>query len=155
MSGEIRVANQETDDSNTLIQQFKPEDYYEQLLTFDHNCGTFGSSKYHYEKQNYCPGQNFNCKMNYEMRVEENPNPLVVFMHQMIPHHENAVNMARIALKHATAADGYDDEDLDVPGLLRDIINRQNQQIMEMKGWLSRHTQEDVSTPKFCVPPQL
>ena len=33
--------------------------------------------------------------MNYEMRVEEHSNPLVVFMHQMIPHHENAVNMAR------------------------------------------------------------
>ena len=34
-------------------------------------------------------------QMNYEMRVEEHSNPLVVFMHQMIPHHENAVNMAR------------------------------------------------------------
>ena len=36
--------------------------------------------------------------MNYEMRVEEHSNPLVVFMHQMIPHHENAVNMARYDL---------------------------------------------------------
>ena len=36
-----------------------------------------------------------NIQMNYEMRVEEHSNPLVVFMHQMIPHHENAVNMAR------------------------------------------------------------
>ena len=36
--------------------------------------------------------------MNYEMRVEEHSNPLVVFMHQMIPHHENAVNMARYNL---------------------------------------------------------
>ena len=35
--------------------------------------------------------------MNYEMRVEEHSNPLVVFMHQMIPHHENAVNMAKWA----------------------------------------------------------
>ena len=34
-------------------------------------------------------------QMNYEMRVEEHSNPLVVFMDQMIPHHENAVNMAR------------------------------------------------------------
>ena len=172
MSGEIRVNDEVTEDTNTLVQQFKPSDYYNELLSFDHKCGTFGTSKYHYEKQRYCPGQNFlckmqhnrefyqcmeaiNCKMNYEMRVEENQNPLVVFMHQMIPHHENAVNMARIALKHATAADGYGDENLDVPGLLRDIINIQNQQIMEMKGWLSRHNLEEMSIPKFCVPPQL
>ena len=33
--------------------------------------------------------------MNYEMRVEEHSSPLVVFMHQMVPHHQNAVNMAR------------------------------------------------------------
>ena len=36
-----------------------------------------------------------NIQMNYETRVEEHSSPLVVFMHQMIPHHENAVNMAR------------------------------------------------------------
>ena len=77
--------------------------------------------------------------MNYEMRVEEDPNPLVVFMHQMVPHHENAVNMARIALKHTTTAHGFDDEDLDVSGLLRDIINKQNEQIMEMEHWFLRH----------------
>jgi len=172
MSGLIRVSGQEDQETNTLVQPFRPADYYQDLLGFDHNCGTFGTSKYHHEKQKYCPGQNFlcnmqhnkefyqcmeaiNCKMNYEMRVEENQNPLVVFMHQMIPHHENAVNMARIALKHAAAADGYDDEDLDVPGLLRDIINVQNKQIMDMKHWLSRHDQDNVSAPPLCKPPQL
>ena len=122
--------------------------------------------------------------MNYEMRVEEHSNPLVVFMHQMIPHHENAVNMARyfnafyilmhcvgdnslnrtkwksfhlkfdhvhftskeeffivsfrIALKHAQSAEGFNDETLDVPALLRDIINTQNKQIQDMQGWLER-----------------
>ena len=93
--------------------------------------------------------------MNYEMRVEEHSNPLVVFMHQMIPHHENAVNMARwggrqsdyweinclfsrIALKHAKSAEGFNDEELDVPALLRDIINTQNKQIQDMQGWLER-----------------
>merc|ERR1712211_39119 len=79
------------------------------------------------------------CKMNYEMRVEEHSNPLVVFMHQMIPHHENSVNMARIALKHAKSAEGFNDEELDVPALLREIINTQNKQIQDMQGWLERY----------------
>ena len=43
----------------------------------------------------YLRRQDIRLQMNYEMRVEEHSNPLVVFMHQMIPHHENAVNMAR------------------------------------------------------------
>ena len=89
--------------------------------------------------------------MNYEMRVEEHENPLVVFMHQMIPHHENAVNMARsachqtyrshlsrIALKHAAQAEGFDDDDLDVAAFLRNIINTQNKQIQDMEAWLQR-----------------
>lgn len=33
----------------------------------------------------------------------------VIFMQQMIPHHENAVNMARILLKHP-GDEGLDDE---------------------------------------------
>ena len=98
--------------------------------------------------------EDINCKMNYEMRVEEDSNPLVVFMHQMIPHHENAVNMARIALKHASNSDGYDDEDLDVPGFLRNIINKQNEQVMEMKNWLMRYDKMKT-TPQYCVPPQF
>jgi len=178
MSGLIRVTDPE-ENANSLVQQFDPETYYKELYTFDSNCGTSASSKYHHQKEKYCPGQNFlcnkqhneeffecmeaiSCKMNYEMRVEESMNPLVVFMHQMIPHHENAVNMARIALKHATAADGYDDEDLDVPGLLLDIINKQNEQIMEMEHWLMRQNMNQnhnshhaASSPKYCEPPKV
>merc|ERR1719431_262229 len=94
------------------------------------------------------------CKMNYEMRVEEDKNPLVVFMDQMIPHHVNAVNMAKIALKHAKDAVGYDDEDLDVPALLRDIINKQNEQIQEMENWLKKY-RDTKTVPKYCEPPKL
>ena len=45
---------------------------------------------------------------------------------------------SRIALKHAKSAEGFDDEELDVPALLRDIINTQNKQIQDMQGWLER-----------------
>ena len=44
----------------------------------------------------------------------------------------------RIALKHAKSAEGFNDEELDVPALLRDIINTQNKQIQDMQGWLER-----------------
>ena len=45
---------------------------------------------------------------------------------------------SRIALKHAKSAEGFNDEELDVPALLRDIINTQNKQIQDMQGWLER-----------------
>ena len=48
-----------------------------------------------------------------------------VFMEQMIPHHWNAILMSRIALKHAEDAEGFNDEELNVPQLMRNIINVQ------------------------------
>jgi len=169
MSGKIIVTDP-VDNANVLVQNFDPEKYYKQSNKFDSNCGTSDVSMFHTGKEKFCPGQNFlcetrhnkefsecmeaiGCKMNYEMRVEEDSNPLVVFMDQMIPHHVNAVNMARIALKHAQDADGYDDEDLDVPGLLRDIINKQNEQIQEMENWLKRQKYRKT-VPQYCTPPQ-
>jgi len=169
MSGLIQVTNP-AEDANTLVQKFDPRQYYMQADKFDTSCGTSEVSQYHTNKEKYCPGQNFlcehqnkkfsscmeaiGCKMNYEMRVEEDSNPLVVFMDQMIPHHVNAVNMAKIALKHANEAVGYDDEDLDVPALLRDIINKQNEQIQEMENWLKKY-RDTKTVPKYCEPPKL
>jgi hypothetical protein len=167
MSGMIKVTDP-VENANILMQKFEPTTYYTQADKFDSVCGTSEVSMFHTSKDKFCPGQNFlcqtrhnkefsscmeaiGCKMNYEMRVKEDSNPLVVFMHQMIPHHVNAVNMARIALKHAQDAVGYDDEELDVPGLLRDIINKQNEQIQEMESWLKRYKE----TPQYCAPPKL
>ena len=43
-----------------------------------------------------------NCKMKTEMAVgSEDADPLTVFYQQMIPHHANAINMARVLLKTA------------------------------------------------------
>lgn len=52
-------------------------------------------------------------------------------MHQMIPHHENAVNMAKTLLKDTVAA-----ADGDIKTLLMDVINTQNFQIHFMVQWL-------------------
>ena len=41
-----------------------------------------------------------NCKMNTEMSVSVTAaDPLTTFYQQMIPHHANAINMARVLLK--------------------------------------------------------
>merc|ERR1711972_539971 len=97
--------------------------------------------------------QAIDCKMKADMKSYTSAdldNKVAVFMHQMIPHHENAVNMARIVLKHAKSAEGFNDEELDVPALLRDIINTQNKQIQDMQGWLERYGQE---SPHYCPTP--
>lgn len=52
------------------------------------------------------------------------------FMHQMIPHHQNAVNMAKLLLKTEPG-----DEELE--SMLREIINSQNMQITYMRAWLA------------------
>merc|ERR1712192_3553 len=175
MSGMIKVKDPGSGGiffPNQLVQSFDPSQYYAKQSHFDAVCGTSEVSDYHESKDHFCPNMNFlcekddnpqfqstqfsscmeaiDCKMNYEMRVEEHSNPLVVFMHQMIPHHENAVNMARIALKFAKSAEGFNDETLDVPALLRDIINTQNKQIQDTQGWLERYGRE---SPQYCPPP--
>lgn len=168
MSGPMRVEDP-VSSANSLVQPWQPDTYYTgQQQQFDIDCGTSQVSQYHHSKDKFCPNMSFlceqddnpvfsscmeaiDCKMNYEMRVEEHSNPLVVFMHQMIPHHENAVNMARIALKHAQAAEGFADSELSVPALLRDIVNTQNKQIQDMEAWLDRYGH---GTPKLCPSPK-
>ena len=59
----------------------------------------------------------------------------------MIPHHRNAVAMAKVLTKHHTEKDypaaGTEDQDMEwAEGLARNIVNVQNQQIREMSAWL-------------------
>merc|ERR1740130_818230 len=59
----------------------------------------------------------------------------------MIPHHQNAVSMAKALLKHHAAADyptaGTEDQDMDfAKGLARGIINVQTRQIQQLSSWL-------------------
>jgi hypothetical protein len=66
--------------------------------------------------------------------------PTALFIHQMIPHHQNAVNMAKTLL----IENNLDCPDLtneETPGcilevILREIINGQNHQIQKMLGVL-------------------
>ena len=56
-------------------------------------------------------------------------------MQQMIPHHENAVNMAKLLLKQSTQEELDAVEDLE--DILHDIINTQNFQIHQFRNYLN------------------
>eukprot|EP00602_Paraphysomonas_sp_CaronLab_P006861 CAMPEP_0185021890 /NCGR_PEP_ID=MMETSP1103-20130426/4594_1 /TAXON_ID=36769 /ORGANISM="Paraphysomonas bandaiensis, Strain Caron Lab Isolate" /LENGTH=352 /DNA_ID=CAMNT_0027553673 /DNA_START=35 /DNA_END=1090 /DNA_ORIENTATION=- len=160
MSGRIKVVN-----SNGLPESAvdtPPLGYeYEAPSEIDRECGTVGISKYtrdsklciHDEafvcldENPYSPGalrfrsclNALDCKMHVEMRVYLNSsNPAVTFMHQMIPHHENAINMAKLLLK--TGPDSgiscpQEQLDCDIVDMLHEIINSQNHQITLMRMW--------------------
>ena len=56
--------------------------------------------------------------MNYNMKsILANSDPIVTFIHQMIPHHQNAVNMAKAVLKTNTL-DASDEDDLEMENMM-------------------------------------
>lgn len=63
---------------------------------------------------------------------------VALFIHQMIPHHQNAVNMAKALLKTGTLQCSDIEEETDDCGMeliLREIINTQNFQIQGMRAY--------------------
>ena len=58
------------------------------------------------------------CHMNYNMKsILANTDPIVTFIHQMIPHHQNAVNMAKALLKTNTL-DATDEDDREMENMM-------------------------------------
>jgi len=86
-----------------------------------------------------------NCHMMASMTTQGDNIP-ALFCRQMIPHHENAINMAKSLLKHTAdtlSCDVLQLEEGDVAPLgceliplLRDIVNVQNSQIIDMESVL-------------------
>eukprot|EP00960_Hanusia_phi_P039837 754083-Hanusia_phi.AAC.1 len=78
--------------------------------------------------------EGIDCQMTYNMRVTHTDDPITTFMRQMIPHHQNAVNMAKIVLKldldHVREVDKQLGDEAFVENLMLEIINTQNMQIM-------------------------
>ena len=83
--------------------------------------------------------QAIDCMMNKEMRVvgfDSHQSHIVTFMQQMIPHHANAVNMAKILLKHAETQVAAVE---DLEDIMWGMINVQNFQIHVMRNYLANH----------------
>ena len=70
-------------------------------------------------------------KMMHNMHVPYTGNPDVDFRTHMIPHHQGAVEMAKVALKHA--------KDPETKRMAQKIIDDQEKEIAEMQVWLKKN----------------
>lgn len=71
-----------------------------------------------------------NAKMHADMGKTIDPDPDIAFMQGMIPHHEGAVEMAEIVLKHG--------KDSETRALAQQIIDSQRKEITQMREWLKK-----------------
>lgn len=153
MSGRIRICDMT--DGECVLRTGTDEDLYEvsEISSFDASCGTFGVSDYRFgggqcsteefvcaepwdEDLVYTCFEAIDCAMNVDMRVSYGgvDDRFATFLRQMIPHHQNAVNMAKIMLKQPECNTNGDEE---FDNLMRSVVNGQNAQIQYMRDYLA------------------
>lgn len=72
-----------------------------------------------------------NTRMHRDMAIAFTGNADVDFVRGMIPHHQGAIDMARVVLQHGTNEW--------VKKLAQDVITAQEREIAEMREWLARN----------------
>jgi len=73
-----------------------------------------------------------NAKMHKDMMIEMTGNADVDFVRGMIPHHQGAIDMAKIELQYG--------KDAEIRKLAEAVIKAQEAEIAEMNAWLSKNT---------------
>jgi uncharacterized protein (DUF305 family) len=73
-----------------------------------------------------------NTKMHKNMMIEMTGNADVDFVRGMIPHHQGAIDMAKIELQYG--------KDPEIRKLAEAVIKAQEAEIAEMNAWLSKNT---------------
>lgn len=72
-----------------------------------------------------------NDRMHRDMAIAFSGNPDVDFVKGMIPHHQGAIDMAKVVLEHG--------RDPAIRRLARAVIKAQNSEIAMMKAWLKKY----------------
>ena len=70
-------------------------------------------------------------RMMHDMNTPYSGNPDVDFRRKMIPHHQGAIDMAKVALQHA--------RDPETKNMAQKIIDDQQKEITEMQAWLKKN----------------
>ncbi len=168
MTGRIKLLRND----EPIQEEDIPEIDYDYEIPTGHDavCGTYGLNDFQLPHDE-CPRQfvcdvpegnsglaqfsqcidSMNCAMMAGMTttVKTAESEVALFIHQMIPHHQNAVNMAKALLltNKLQCDDITDDENPDcaMEAILREIVNGQNAQIQTMRAILeaNNYPQED------------
>jgi uncharacterized protein (DUF305 family) len=72
-----------------------------------------------------------NAKMHEDMAIEYSGDADADFIRGMIPHHQGAIDMAKIVLEHG--------DDPEVKKLAEEVIKAQDAEIAWMQAWLKEH----------------